>query len=308
MTPSESASKAAKRKSASKEASKAAASASSKALGDTATYGLPKGPSWLKVYSNGKDTDVHLDPNKVNTVKLQEYASFQLGGTLPWLGIVKSNEWQVGPNSREATLDEESSFKRGIAPAGANFNTGDTIGSLDFNDLKKADHKAISKQVFTDLPMLLDAISTNDKSKLPNQSSELLDSFRGQNSNNEIRTKYQLEEMYYNKEGADTTQNGKSNQMYLRVKKDGTNDIDKTTLGITIFAKVKTTDVNPDMPRVNGLTPSYGETQTEIDAFDLEYTLVDDNKWQLTHVDSSTQSHTALDTSQGSWIVQKVAS
>jgi len=277
-----------------------------KALGKVSIYGLPLGPSWLYVYENGKNTKATFDPNNNATVKLHEQSDFQVGGKLPLVGQVMTNELNVNQSSGEATMDEADSshFTKKIT-------TMSLVGSndnLEFNFLKlnNIDSKAVSKMAFTDLPKYLEAASTNDASKLPNQSQQLANSLDSSNIRGDAEASYKVIEQYYDKSTAHTDGSDLENSTFIRVNDDDNfTPKSSTRLSVATYAKVKKSYIDQHAIRIDGLTPEYGKTTTEIDQFQLIYHLTADNKWELMTVNSFGGSEYAMDTSESKWIVQK---
>lgn len=278
-------------------------------LGKVSTYGLPFGPSWIHIYENGKKTKATFDPNKNMTVKLHKYSTFQIGGSLPDIGETVNRKYRVSDNLEPATLDESSTSDYSKKLSFAGYKTTNGGLQVHFYKLDNIDSNAISKRAFSDLSQYLNAISTNDSSKLPNQSQALLNSMENANNLREsAANSYQIMEQYYNKRSAHTdgTYDNATESTYISVGDDffsGKKNI--TQLNVATYAKVKKTDTDENVLRVDGLTPDYGSSHIYIDQFELSYLLTDDNKWQLANVENKGDSLYDMDTSGSNWITQK---
>ena len=280
-----------------------------KELGKISTYGLPFGPSWIHIYENGKKTKATFDPNKNMTVKLHKYSIFQIGGSLPNIGETVYRKYRVSDSIEPATLDESSTsdYSKKLSLAGDNTTNGGL--QVQFYKLDNIDSDVISKMAFSDLSKYLNAISTNDSSKLPNQSQALLNSMdEANNLRGSAANSYQVMEQYYNKRSAHTdgNNNDATESTYVSVGDDYFLDKKNITqLNVAIYAKVKKTDTDENAIRVDGLTPDYGSSHLYIDQFELTYLLTDDNKWQLANVENKGDSPYNMDTSGSNWITQK---
>ncbi|MQS75331.1 hypothetical protein [Companilactobacillus halodurans] len=273
-------------------------------LGKEYKYGLIKGPSWLYVYENGKKTDGHLDPDTTDTVKLHEHSKIQLGGELPDVGTVKTRTIPVAGG--QSKIDDEDKYDRELNLSTIN-DSGNGLHFILCN-LKGNDYQAISNLAFTDLPKYLDALSTNDSSKLPNQSKQLLQTLDGNNNRGDASASYQVMEQYFNKKSAQTENEADleaDDATYLEIGDDQIMDLKNATqLFVQTFAKVKKTDTDQHALRIDDDSPKYGSSKTEIEEYQMDYQLVD-NKWQLISVVSEGESDYSMDTSKSNWIVQK---
>lgn len=280
-----------------------------KARGKEYTYALPKGSSWIYVYDNGEKTGGHLDPTVTNTVKLHEYDKVKLGGELPLVGHFENGETSVNEISSQSTMDDSDKFDKRL-----NFDvSGSGDGSLDMIDhnLKKADFKGISQLVFADLPKYLDAAGSNDPSKLPNQSPQLVQSLDGTNYRGDSAASYKIIEQYFDKNSGkhsdklyEDNHADSDHATYIQMGDEPNLDLKAATqLFVQVFAKVKKTDTDQHAIRIDD-SPEYGSSSTKIEEYQMDYELVD-NKWQLITVINQGESGYSMDTSKSNWIVQK---
>ncbi|WP_119326712.1 hypothetical protein [Companilactobacillus musae] len=292
-----------------KQAAKRQAIAKQKARGKEYTYALPKGSSWIYIYDNGEKTDSHLDPDTNNTVKLHENDKIKYGGELPLVGHCETGSDVVNANSAEATMDDSDKYDKSL-----NFKIASSDNfSLKVMDhsLKNADFKGISQMVFADLPKYLDAAGSNDPSKLPNQSPQLVKSLTGTNYQGDAKASYQVIEQYFDKRSGDHddklfngNQADDDHATYVEIGDDSLVDLKSATqLFVDVFAKVKKTDTDPHAARYDD-GPQYGSSSTKLQEYQMDYELVD-NKWQLISVFKEDESDFSMDTSKSNWIVQK---
>lgn len=298
LTASERSSERAQSKANSQSASQASAKARSESIGKTYTYGLPLGPSWLHIYTDGKETSGQFDPKQAGTVKLTEHAEFQVGGTLPLVGQLLTKKMSVDDSSSEATMDQSSKYDRNLTFILDSSSDGHFEHS--FEALDNADNQAISKRAFTDLPKYLAALSTNDTSKLPNQSEALSGGLKSQNINDSVVAKYQVMKQFYNKESASNTNGSANHWTYVTI--GGSKN--STEFAVQVYAKVKKTDVDQLTLRTDGYA-KYGSTSTKIIEYQLLYQLTSDNKdWQLIQVTNDGESDYDMNDSSSQWITQ----
>ncbi|WP_334330488.1 hypothetical protein [Companilactobacillus sp. HBUAS59699] len=273
------------------------------------TYGIPHGPAWIHVYANGKKTTAHMDPTKINTVKLHENDTVKFGGPLPLVGNLFTREMNVSGNSSRAKMDDEGKFDKMLSLQSVTFYD-DKNGSMIFYSLKHLDNKGVSDRVFADLPKYLDAASTNDPSKLPNQSDALVKSLDGTNNlRGDSAATYQVIEQYFNKKSALHKNNDNDfhadDATYVQIHNNSeTNEVGLTQLYVQVFAKVKKTDTDQHEFRTDG-GPKYGSTSTEMEDYSMEYQLTDDNNWELVNVFKGETSPYSMNTSGSNWIMQK---
>ncbi|WP_125588154.1 hypothetical protein [Companilactobacillus jidongensis] len=280
-----------------------------KKRGKEYTYGLPKGPSWMYIYDNGKKTTGHLDPNKTNIVRLHENDALKIGGPLPLVGELFSREFTAAGNSTEATMDDSDKFDKEFnLERVLSYNSGNGVEMI--TKLTHLDNQGVSDMAFGDLPKYLDAASTNDPSKLPNQSEELRNSLDGTNNlRGDSAANYQVMEQYFDKKSAlyksDTDNNFDAEKAtYVVIKNNSeTSTIGVTNLYVQIFAKVKKTDTDQHEFRTDD-GPKLGSTKTEMEDYQMEYTLRDGN-WELVNVFKGETSPYSMDTSGSNWIIKK---
>lgn len=272
--------------------------------GNVQNYGQPYGPTWMHIYVNGKKTKTTLNPEKIAVAKLAENDVISFGNKLPLLGEVKTSSFLVNNNSEQATLDQSESFKKRINIAG--FVNYDYKLYFEIYNLKNIKAKAISKMAFSDLTGYLDAISNNDESKLPNNSSFLKESLKSINYQGKPQNSYKLETFYFNKRTALNTINefDANHDTYLTVGDDTMHNLSNATeLTVDIYAKVKKTVLEKDLAAKANSSSS--DTTTEIEEYQMTYQLLN-NKWQLIAVTSVGDSPYAMNTSSKAWIVKKV--
>ncbi|ULQ49647.1 hypothetical protein [Liquorilactobacillus nagelii] len=272
--------------------------------GKVQKYGQPYGPSWLYVYVNGEKSKSALDPEKNAVVKLGKNDVISFAGKLPLIGKVKTPSFPVASNSEQATLDQSNSFARRFNSV--TFVNSDYKLKFEIFKLKNIKAKSVSNMAFSDLTSFLDAVSNNDETKLPNNSSLLEKSLQATNYQGKVQDSYKLEALYFNKKTASNSnaETDHDHDTYLTVGDDSLNNLSNATeLDVDVFAKVKKTIVNKDMAAEAN---SNGDATTEIDEYQMIYRLLDNKKWQLISATSVGESPYALDTSSKSWIVKKV--
>lgn len=273
------------------------------------TYGIPHGPSWMYVYANGKKTTGHMDPTNIDTVKLHENDTVKFGGPLPLVGNLFTGEMSVSVNSARAKMDDEGKFDKMLNLQSVTFYD-DKNGSMIFYSLNHLDNKGVSDMAFADLPKYLDAASTNDPSKLPNQSDALVRSLDGTNNlRGDSAATYQVIEQYFNKKSALHKKNDNNFHAdaatYVQIHNNSeTDEVGLTQLYVQVFAKVKKTDTDQHEFRTDD-GPKYGSTSTEMEDYSMEYQLTDDNNWELVNVYKGDASPYSMNTSGSNWITQK---
>lgn len=265
-------------------------------------YALPKGPEWVHVYVNDKKTSTNLLPDKNVVKELKAEDSVSFGGVLPWINEVKLDEGDsrlVSDISTPATIDESEEFDRKFMPINL---THDGTLDTDLVKIEGADNKQISQQIFKDLPIYLEALSTNDKEKLPNQSEGLRNSLDTNNVRGKPEDYYELQEIYYNKKTSTTNDDEYGKKITIgEGQKMGTNNV--TTLEIPVFAKVKKT---PGASKIVGDDPEYKKTKTKIQNFNMRYVLDTNNEWQLDDVEPGEESEYAMNTTGKNWITKNI--
>ncbi|AYE39276.1 hypothetical protein D1B17_11810 [Companilactobacillus zhachilii] len=271
------------------------------------SYGIAKGPTWLYVYDNGKKTDTHFNPDKESVVKLHEYDTFKLGGTLPLVGEQFTRSYSVGQNSSQATMDQSDNYDKQLGMM--SLVDPDNRVKVTFGKISHPDYAGLSKLAFTDLPKYLEAASTNDSSKLPNQSKHLVGNLdNSTNYRGDAAASYQIIEQYFDKKSTKNDEKGPvvgDHATYVSTGNDPLlEETNATQLFIQVFAKVKKTDTDQHAFRTDD-GPKYGSSSTKIEEYQLDYLLNENNNWQLAGVTNVGSSDYAMDTSHSNWIVQK---
>lgn len=276
-----------------------------RARGKEYKYALPKGPSWMYIYDNGKKTSVNIDPNEIHIAKLHEFDKVKFGGSLPVVGELMTEEYSVGTSSDRSTMDESDSYDKKLSFSKT--NTKNEM-NMSFYNLKNADDKEISQMAFNDLPKYLDAASTNDSSKLPNQSKLLISSLDGTNYRGDSAASFQVMNQYYDKKSSKHSSGGffdGDHATYVQIGSRPTMELKNATLlFVQTYAKVKKTDTDQHAFRTDD-DADYGSSSTQMEEYQMAYQLTDDNKWQLVSVVGEGESPYSMDTSKSNWIVQK---
>lgn len=266
-----------------------------KHYGKIERYGLPKGAPWMHVYINGKETKTTLNNNELTEMKLGEKDKISFGCNLPLVGTVTTKALEVGKYSQEPMLDHEDSFDKIYAPL--------TMPEhVEGRNLSISRTSKLPKQGFSDVQKYLEAINSNDPSKLPSQQ-ELLVAGIELNKNITVPYTYELKELYFNKKDASL----QNSPIYVDYKIDS----DKgyvATLHNRIYAKVKKTEAKEN-PQLDIISEINGETKrnksyTVIESYDLQYYLVDDH-WELYSVTNLEYSRHSLKNKKD-YIIKKV--
>lgn len=266
-----------------------------KHYGKIERYALPKGAPWMHVYVNGKETKTTLNNNEYTGMKLGEKDKISFGSDLPLVGTVTTKALEVGKYSQEPGLDQEDTFDKIYAPL--------TMSErVEAHNLSISKTSKLPKQGFSDVQKYLEAINSNDPSKLPSQQ-ELLVAGIELNKNIIVPYTYELKELYFNKKDASS----QDSPIYVDYKIDS----DKgyvATLHNRVYAKVKKTEAKEN-PHLDIVSEMNGETKrnksyTVIESFDLQYYLVDDH-WELYSVTDLEYSRHSLKNKKD-YIIKKV--
>lgn len=266
-----------------------------KHYGKIERYGLPKGAPWMHVYVNGKETKETLNNNEFTGMRLGEKDKISFGSNLPLVGTVTTKALEVGKYSQEPMLDQEGTFDKIYAPL--------TMPEhVEERNLSISKTSKLPKQGFSDVQKYLEAVNSNDPSKLPSQQ-ELLVAGIELNKNIPVSYTYELKELYFNKKDASL----QDSPIYVDYKIEP----DKGYVAILhnrVYAKVKKTEAKEN-PQLDVVSEMNGETKpnrsyTVIESFDLQYYLVDDH-WELYSVTDLEYSRHSLKNKKD-YIIKKV--
>lgn len=252
-------------------------------------YVLPQGPTWLKLYVDGKDSGIALDPTKTVVAKLSENQKINFVGKLPMVGKVSYGDFILnGSTTIEPTLDQAKVADKVI---------NETVYFKSGSDhvLTVTDYKAIAARAFKDIPQYVAAHNTQDASKLPNQS-ESLQSALGDDTDGLGQPKniYQLQQLCFDKH-IDASEDSNEYLTYIALLADDGVNTASVNLYLAVWAKAKQTP--------SGIYKGDSAPKTVMVKYGMVYQF-QNNQWVLSDVENKATDDHALKTTGNNWITQ----